>query len=227
MSTSGSRAPERARSSSTWRAMRSRKLSPSLTSSSDLAFVIPMLVPRPPLSLMTTAWSSTLGARRPRQLLGVGDVGQRLDLGLAQQPGLPGHEPVVVVGEGVDGRLRQPLGPIFSTHSARPSVRRHGGGTCYPRPQPRRVPLLLLRRDVDLDAERRELEPGDLAVDGVGHRVHAGREVARRGATRCSTASAWLANDMSMISAGWPWPAARLTTRPDGEQVQAAPSPRS
>src|SRR5215216_8115056 len=37
--------------------MTSRKESPSFTSMSDLAVVIPMLVPRPPFSFTTTAWS--------------------------------------------------------------------------------------------------------------------------------------------------------------------------
>ena len=58
MSTSGSRAPDRLRSSSTWRAITSRNVCPSLASISDLAWVMPMLVPSPPLSLSTTAWSS-------------------------------------------------------------------------------------------------------------------------------------------------------------------------
>ena len=62
MSTSGRRAPERSRSPRTCRAMTSRKVRPSLTSSRDLARVIPMLVPSPPLSLRTTARSS---AARP------------------------------------------------------------------------------------------------------------------------------------------------------------------
>ena len=38
--------------------------------------------------------------------------------------------------------------------------------------------------------------------------------------TRCSTASAWLANDMSITAAGWPWPAARLTTRPEASRFR-------
>ena len=46
------------RSSRIWRTMMSRKEWPSLTSSSDFAFSIPMLVPRPPLSLITTVRSS-------------------------------------------------------------------------------------------------------------------------------------------------------------------------
>ena len=58
ISTSGTGAPARSRSASTWRATTSRKVSPSLASISDLACVMPMLVPRPPLSLSTTARSS-------------------------------------------------------------------------------------------------------------------------------------------------------------------------
>jgi hypothetical protein len=59
ISTSGSRAPVRSRRPSTWRTMMSRNVRPSLTSTSDFGPVMPMLVPRPPLSLMTTAWSMT------------------------------------------------------------------------------------------------------------------------------------------------------------------------
>ena len=58
MSTSGSRAPVRSRSSSTCRATTSRNVCPSFASISDLARVMPMLVPSPPLSLSTTASSS-------------------------------------------------------------------------------------------------------------------------------------------------------------------------
>ena len=32
---------------------------------------------------------------------------------------------------------------------------------------------------------------------------------------------------MSITAAGWPWPAARFTTRPLGQQVQLRRSPRS
>src|SRR3954464_4237760 len=38
------------------------------------------------------------------------------------------------------------------------------------------VAALLVGERVDLDAERLELQPGDLAVDRLGHRVDAGRE---------------------------------------------------
>src|SRR6201991_421359 len=49
----------------TWRTMMSRNVRPSLTSTSDFGPLIPMLVPRPPLSLMTTAWSSAPPASSP------------------------------------------------------------------------------------------------------------------------------------------------------------------
>ena len=103
------RAPVRSRRASTWRAMMSRKVSPSLISSSDLARVMPMLVPRPPLSLRrrrgrarrasASGRSSSVGQRRrparcrPRasipdvalaQLLVV--VRERVDRGLGRRP---------------------------------------------------------------------------------------------------------------------------------------------
>ena len=58
ISSSGTSAPACSRRSITWRAITSRNVSPSLASISDLAWVMPMLVPRPPLSLITTAASS-------------------------------------------------------------------------------------------------------------------------------------------------------------------------
>jgi hypothetical protein len=58
MNISGSRTPCRRRSDSTCRTMMSRKLRPSLTSSSDLARSIPIEVASPPLSLTTTVRSS-------------------------------------------------------------------------------------------------------------------------------------------------------------------------
>ena len=58
MRSSGVRTPCRSRSASTCRAMMSRKLSPSRTGSADFGPLIPMLVPSPPLSLMTTVWPS-------------------------------------------------------------------------------------------------------------------------------------------------------------------------
>ena len=57
----GSSTPHCSRSESTCWAMMSRKVRPSLTSSADLAPLIPMLVPSPPLSLITAVW---LSARR-------------------------------------------------------------------------------------------------------------------------------------------------------------------
>ena len=61
--------------------------------------------------------------------------------------------------------------------------------------------LLLGGRLVDLDAERRELQPADLAVDRGRHRVHAGGRTAPR-STSSSTHSAWSANDTSITAAG-------------------------
>ena len=63
ISSSGSRASSASRSARTWRAMMSRKLSPSLASSSDFAALSPMLVPRPPFSRRTIAfWSASRSA---------------------------------------------------------------------------------------------------------------------------------------------------------------------
>ena len=56
----------------------------------------------------------------------------------------------------------------------------------------REVGPLVVGEGVDADAERRQLEPRDLAVDVARDRVDAGAELAAR-ATRCSTASAWMA----------------------------------
>ena len=50
-------APCCSRSCRIWRAITSRKVWPSFTSSSDFAFVMPMLVPSPPFSLSTTTRS--------------------------------------------------------------------------------------------------------------------------------------------------------------------------
>ena len=58
MSTSGIRAPDASRSARICSTITSRKALPSLTSSSDFARSMPIDVPSPPLSLMTTASSS-------------------------------------------------------------------------------------------------------------------------------------------------------------------------
>jgi hypothetical protein len=55
ISSSGMSAPLRSRRWSTCRTITSRNVSPSLTSISDFARVIPIEVPSPPLSLSTTA----------------------------------------------------------------------------------------------------------------------------------------------------------------------------
>ena len=82
--------------------------------------------------------------------------------------------------------------------------------------------MLALAELVDLHAEGGQLEPGDLAVDRVGHRVHAG--ASRAGAsTRCSTTRAWTAKDMSIDRGGWPSAAARFTTRPSASRFSRRP----
>ena len=50
------------RSQRIWRAMKSRKVSPSLTGMRDLAFSKPMPVPSPPFNLITQSLSSRAGS---------------------------------------------------------------------------------------------------------------------------------------------------------------------
>ena len=71
--------------------MTSRNVSPSLTSSSDFGPVMPMLVPRPPLSLIDDASARALARARlgVGQVVGVGQLLDGLDLGLGQQPVSP------------------------------------------------------------------------------------------------------------------------------------------
>ena len=62
---------------------------------------MPMLVPSPPLSLMTTVRRSA-AARAVgvvRQLVGVGQLADRLDLALRELARLPGPQPLEVVRE--------------------------------------------------------------------------------------------------------------------------------
>ena len=124
ISTSGSRGAGRRRSRRcrSWRAMTSRKLRPSLTGSSDLARVMPMLVPRPPLSLITTAGVEQLAAARSgvRERLGVRQLGDRLDLALAQDAVVAAGQPARVVLERRDGRLAAPSARSLSSASLRP-----------------------------------------------------------------------------------------------------------
>ena len=85
----------------------------SLTASSDLARLIPMLVPRPPFSFTTTARSRAVG--RPlgirRELLGVRQRLHRLDLGLREQPALAALEAGQLAREGLDRDLGEALTP--------------------------------------------------------------------------------------------------------------------
>ena len=90
---------------------RSRRgtMSPSFTSISDLALVMPMLVPSPPFSLSTTACPSA--APSPVAQLGrVGQLVERLDLATRAGALLAVAHALLVVGESLDGDLRQPLG---------------------------------------------------------------------------------------------------------------------
>ena len=89
--------------------MMSRKVWPSLTSSSDFAFSIPMLVPRPPLSLITTVRSSASRSASSGSRLGLGDVLELLEVVVGQHPRLARHELLVVVLEGGDRRVGHAL----------------------------------------------------------------------------------------------------------------------
>src|SRR4051794_7403718 len=71
-----------------------------------------------------------------------------------------------------------PSASIFSTHSARPSVFVVVMPGVLPAPPAPRIRLLALRRDVDLDPQRLELEARHLAVDRVGHGMHPRAELA-------------------------------------------------
>ena len=111
MNSSGSRTSCCSRSASTCRAMTSRKVSPSRTSSSDLARSRPIDVPSPPLSLMTTVRRE--GVRG--DVVGDVDVGERLhverlDGALGHHAGLAGLDEAVVVREHLDRHRVDALG---------------------------------------------------------------------------------------------------------------------
>ena len=105
---------------------------------SDLALVMPMLVPRPPLSLSTTAVSTIAGSPSGSSS-SVGQVLDGLDVALGQHPRRALAQLLVVVGEGVDrgvadalgahlldARL-QPVGAHAPSSSRCTRVRREGG----------------------------------------------------------------------------------------------------
>ena len=109
MKISGSLTPYAARAARTCSTMRSRNVRPSRTGSSDLAWSIPIEVPRPPLSLIITG-----GRERRRGLLVVHrarrsagrDRSSGLDAVLGDEAGDPLLQLAVVGGEHVDRRLR-------------------------------------------------------------------------------------------------------------------------
>ena len=147
MRISGSGASYSLRRCSTWRAITSRNDSPRRTHSSDLARSMPIEVPRPPLSLMTTVVRMRVGGDLVVDL----DVGERLhverlDRGLRDHAGLAVLEQPVVVGEGLDrhlvhARVQHLLAGLvqtWTTHASivglpgvRPAIRsiRHSGAT--------------------------------------------------------------------------------------------------
>ena len=103
------RAPWRSRSCRIWRAITSRKVWPSFTSSSDLAFVMPMLVPSPPFSLSTTTRSIADASPSPSSDSGRHLV-ERLDLALGHETLLARAQALLVARERLDRDLGQPLG---------------------------------------------------------------------------------------------------------------------
>ena len=207
--------------------MMSRNVSPSLTSSSDFGPVIPMLVPRPPLSLMTTVRSSA--SRAPSSSSGSssasGSVVDRLDLGLGEH-----------------ARLARRAGARSSARTSRPRrrrrrsrascrARRRGSVTArdaYPalgRAPARQVGALRRRVSSSIstpsDASFRRATSRSISP-GTG--MHARRAAPRRAARGARRTSAWLANDMSMTAAGWPSAAARFTTRPWASRFRRRPA---
>ena len=82
--------------------MMSRKVLPSLTSSSDFARSIPMLVPSPPLSLIDDSLVERLAVRLVGQVVVGRDVGELLEVVVGEHPRLARLELLVVVREGGD-----------------------------------------------------------------------------------------------------------------------------
>jgi hypothetical protein len=82
MSTSGIRAPVAARRARICCTITSRKAIPSLTSTSDFARSMPIDVPSPPLSLMTTASSSGASASGSASASGRSVTGSMADSGI-------------------------------------------------------------------------------------------------------------------------------------------------
>ena len=137
------RAPCCSRRCSTWRTITSRKEIPSFTSISDLARVIPMLVPSPPLSFSTTTWSSGTPSAAGSSAASGNSV-ERLDLGLADHALLALSQQPLVVCESLDCDFGKPLRP----HLLRRAVHRR---------DPMRCPAgRVLRADRPGDPHRRD-----------------------------------------------------------------------
>ena len=90
--------------------MMSRKLSPSLTSSSDFALVMPMLVPRPPFSLSTTTRSSVESLAGSGSSAASGRSSSGSISASGSVPVSPSRSLLLVEGEGVDRLVREALG---------------------------------------------------------------------------------------------------------------------
>ena len=99
-------------------------------------------------------------------------------------------------------RRRRPPARIFST-LVLPIRRMHGRTLPSARPSAGTAPARRVSASISTP-ERRELEPRDLAVDRLRAPGARPAPSARRARTRCSTASAWSAKDMSITAAGWP-----------------------
>ena len=112
-------------SASTWRAMMSRKLSPSRTGSADFGPLMPMLVPRPPLSLIDDRAPEGLGHRGlvGPHVVEVRHVGERVDGVLGDGARRVRAQLLVVAAEHRHGELGNPR----RAHLVRGSAQAVGG----------------------------------------------------------------------------------------------------
>ena len=86
---------------------------------------MPMLVPRPPLSLTTATRSSAPAVPSPAEVGRGGDVAHRLELGVGQRPGRAGLERPVRALERADGLLGLAVGAHLLDRRAQ-ALRAHG-----------------------------------------------------------------------------------------------------
>ena len=123
MNSSGSRTSYFFRSASTWRAITSRKVNPSRTSSSDLARSSPIDVPSPPLSLITTVDASASAATSSATSTSASasmSSGSIVPSGTI--PVSPRLDEPVVVREHLDGQRVDPVGRHLVARLLQPLV---------------------------------------------------------------------------------------------------------